>query len=141
MSEEYIISLAFRTAMISFIFNIAVALYGIFSRPSLIKKLLCLIIFADSINIFAIFIGFRYIPSLYPSPPILSDIPTTVKDIQNFVTVSVDPLPQALVLTAIVIGLASSMFLISLILMYYRHYGTTDIHVSEEAEKYEEDIE
>jgi len=42
MSEEYIISLAFRTAMISFIFNIAVALYGIFSRPSLIKKLLWL---------------------------------------------------------------------------------------------------
>lgn len=139
--SDPLLSLAFRTAMIAFVFNTAIALYGVLSRPSLIKKFLCLTMFTDSINIFAIFIGFRRIPGSYPSPPILEDIPTSVKDIERLIRIAVDPLPQAMILTAIVIGIACNMFLLSLILMYYRHYGTTDIHITEEAEVYEETLE
>ena len=40
---------------------------------------------------------------------------------------SVDPLPQALVLTAIVIGLAVTLFLVFLTLQAYRLYKTTDV--------------
>lgn len=39
----------------------------------------------------------------------------------------VDPLPQALVLTAIVIGLATTALLMAVIIRIYRKYGTFDI--------------
>jgi len=124
--------------MIAFIANIAIALYGVFSRPSLVKKFMCLLLFTDSINIFAVFIGFRLVYGSYPSPPILSEEPRTLKDLEKFAEIAVDPLPQALTLTAIVIGLATSMFILGLILAYYKHYGTTNIHVVREVEELEE---
>lgn len=133
--SDLLASLAFRTAMIAFVFNIAIALYGVLSRPSLVKKFLCLVAFTDSINIFAVFIGFRYTPGAYPSPPILEAIPTSPAEVETLINTSVDPLPQAMILTAIVIGIACSMFLLTLILMYYRHYGTTNIHEAEEGEE------
>lgn len=37
------------------------------------------------------------------------------------------PTPQALTLTAIVIGMATTALLLSLIMMLYRHYGTLDV--------------
>jgi len=37
------------------------------------------------------------------------------------------PTPQALTLTAIVIGLATSALLLSLVMLLYRHYGTLDV--------------
>jgi multicomponent Na+:H+ antiporter subunit C len=43
------------------------------------------------------------------------------------VKVYVDPLPQALVLTAIVIGLATTSMLMAVIIRLYRKYGTFDI--------------
>jgi multisubunit Na+/H+ antiporter MnhC subunit len=43
------------------------------------------------------------------------------------VKVYVDPLPQALVLTAIVIGLATTAMLMAVIIRLYRKYGTFDI--------------
>jgi multicomponent Na+:H+ antiporter subunit C len=39
----------------------------------------------------------------------------------------VDPLPQALVLTAIVIGLATTAMMMAIIIRLYRKYGTFDI--------------
>jgi multisubunit Na+/H+ antiporter MnhC subunit len=39
----------------------------------------------------------------------------------------VDPLPQAMVLTAIVIGLATTAMLMAVIIRLYRKYGTFDI--------------
>jgi multisubunit Na+/H+ antiporter MnhC subunit len=39
----------------------------------------------------------------------------------------VDPLPQAMVLTAIVIGLATSAMLLAIAIRLYKKYGTFDI--------------
>ncbi len=39
----------------------------------------------------------------------------------------VDPLPQALVLTAIVIGVCVLIMAVSLVVNVYRHYGTLDV--------------
>ena len=43
------------------------------------------------------------------------------------VKIYVDPLPQALVLTAIVIGLATTAMLMAVIIKLYRKYKTFDI--------------
>jgi len=45
----------------------------------------------------------------------------------TFVNASVDPLPQALVLTAIVISLGSLALMISICIRTYEKYGTFDI--------------
>ena len=44
-----------------------------------------------------------------------------------FLARSVDPLPQALVLTSIVIGLGVTIFAIALCIRIYEKYGTYDI--------------
>ncbi|MEM1532520.1 MAG: NADH-quinone oxidoreductase subunit K [Desulfurococcaceae archaeon] len=134
-----LLSLAFTTAVTAFIVNIAIASYGVFIRPSLLKKAISIIIFSDSINILAIAIGFRITEAQYPSLPVLSEKPKTPGDIKAFAEVSVDPLPQAFVITAIVIGLATTTVLLGLIILYYKHFGTTDIRASLD-EDYEEAI-
>ena len=109
--------------------NLGISLYGILSRPSLIKKIIALTIFSDTANTFAIIIGYRSWPNPYNPlrPPVLTVIEPSRRDIEYFTLVTVDPLPQALVLTAIVIGLAITLFLVFLTLQMYRLCGTTDV--------------
>jgi len=121
-----IVTYLFNIVIMAIIVNMGVSLYGIFARPSLIKKIIALTIFGDSVYILVTIIGFRRAQP-NPVPPILTIIPPTQQDIEYFAMHAVDPLPQALVLTAIVIGLAVTLFLMFLIIQIYRIYGTTDI--------------
>ncbi len=125
MNSE-ILSFLFSIAFMSMVVNTALALYGILARPSLIKKIIALTILGDSANTFAIMVGFRQPQNVNPIPPVMLWKPTT-SNIEYFVTHAVDPLPQALVLTAIVIGLAVTLFLVFLTIQIYRQYGTTDV--------------
>ncbi|MEM4824135.1 MAG: sodium:proton antiporter, partial [Zestosphaera sp.] len=59
--------------------------------------------------------------------PVLIGVEPSSEDLGRFINQAVDPLPQALVLTAIVIGLAVTLFLVFLTLQVYRLYGTTDV--------------
>lgn len=120
------IGFLFNIVILSTIVNMGLSLYGMFSRPSLIKKIIALTIFGDTVNLLVILIGFRHFEP-NPIPPVLTSIPPSPEDISMFVSRAVDPLPQALVLTAIVIGLAVTLFLIFTTLQIYRIYGTTDV--------------
>jgi multicomponent Na+:H+ antiporter subunit C len=119
----------FNTLLFSLFFNAGISLYGIFARPSLIKKIIALTIFSDTANVLAIVVGYRTWPSpeQSPIPPVITTTNPTTEDIARFASQAVDPLPQALVLTAIVIGLAVTLFLVFLTLQVYRLYGTTDV--------------
>jgi multicomponent Na+:H+ antiporter subunit C len=128
MSDYF--SLMFTAVILSLVANIGISLYGIFAKPSLVKKFIALTIFSDSINSFAIALGFRRVVGSYPGVAVLADVPRGPEELRQFSAVSVDPVPQALVLTAIVIGLAVYMFLAGLIMLYYRHYGTTRVDVA-----------
>ena len=121
------ITFLFSIVFMSMIVNTALALYGIFARPSLIKKIIALTILGDSVNTIAIIVGFRQPAApTNPIPAIFIWKPTPSK-LAWFSKMAVDPLPQALVLTAIVIGLAVTLFLVFLTIQVYRHYGTTDV--------------
>ncbi len=114
----------------SMVMNLALALYGIFYKPHLTKKIISLTILGDTANAFALIIGYRLWPGeITPSrPPILVGWTHLNKTmLQQYVSTAVDPLPQALVLTAVVIGLAVTLFLVFLALQIYRHYGTLDV--------------
>ena len=121
----------FLTILImSMIVNLGLALYGIFFKPHLTKKIIALTILGDTANTFALIIGYRRWPSpSQPSrPPVIVGWQNlTRKGLEAYTRVAVDPLPQALVLTAIVISLAVTLFLVFLALQIYRLYGTLDV--------------
>lgn len=92
-----------------------VGLYGAITRRNLIKIAISLSIMEFSTFLFFAMIGYideGVAPIVDPADP---------------VKVYVDPLPQALVLTAIVIGLATTAMLMAVIIRIYRKYGTFDI--------------
>ena len=92
-----------------------VGLYGILTKRDLIKIILSLTIMAYSANMFLILFAYKT-GALYP---ILSPgLPPGQM---------VDPLPQALVLTSIVIELGTTALLVALAVRLYQKYKTFDI--------------
>lgn len=126
--NEWITTYLLTVFAMSIVFNIIISLYGLFFKPNYVKKIIALTIFSDSANIFAIYIGYRrWIDNINPRPPVLLATSPRPEDISYFAQVAVDPLPQALVLTAIVIGLAAILFLVFLGYQLYRNYRTLDM--------------
>jgi len=92
-----------------------VGLYAVLVKKNLIKIIIGLGIIDYSLNLFLVLIGYKK-QSIFP-------ILSKDKQIQPMV----DPLPQALVLTAIVIGLAVTMLMVAIAIRLYEKYGTFDI--------------
>lgn len=92
-----------------------VGLYGVLTRRNVIKIVIGLVFMEFSIFLFLVLIG--YVEG--GLAPIIG--PETAG--KQFV----DPLPQAMVLTAIVIGLAANAMLLAIAIRLYKKYGTFDI--------------
>ena len=93
----------------------AIGLYGILRKRNIIKIIIGIVICEYAVNLFFILFGYR----LNGRAPIHS----STGEIVNMV----DPLVQALVLTAIVIGLATTALVVSVAIRIYEKYGTFDI--------------
>lgn len=93
----------------------AVGVYCLAVKRNLIKIVIGIGIMEYAVNLFFVLIGYR----LRGRSPIESP--------DQVVTDMVDPLPQALVLTAIVIGLATTALLVAAAIRLYEKYGTFDI--------------
>jgi len=92
-----------------------VGLYGVLRKRNLIKIIVGLGIIEYSMNLFFVLLGYRF----HGRAPI---------DAQDHAILNmVDPLPQALVLTSIVIGLGVTALLIAIAVRIYEKYGTFDI--------------
>ena len=96
----------------------AVGLWGLLAKRHVLKKILGVVILEHAVNLFLIAVGYR----TGGAPPIL----TPEADTLAFVRASVDPLPQALVLTSIVIGVGLVMLLVALALRLHERTGTLD---------------
>jgi len=92
-----------------------VGLYGVLRKRNLVKIIIGLGIMEYAMNLFFVLLGYRF----------HGRAPIDAKD-QNILNM-VDPLPQALVLTSIVIGLGVTALVISIALRIYEKYGTFDI--------------
>lgn len=92
-----------------------VGLYCVVRKRNIIKIIIGLGIMEYAVNLFFILLGYR----TQGRTPILE----ADQEILNMV----DPLPQALVLTTIVIGLALTAVIVSLAVRIYEKYGTFDI--------------
>ena len=92
-----------------------IGLYCVLRKRNIIKIIIGLGIIEYAVNLFFVLIGYH----AHGKAPILA------KD--QAVLNMVDPLPQALVLTAIVIGLATTALLVGIAIRIYEKYGTFDI--------------
>ena len=95
---------------------IFVGLYIILVKRNLIKVIIGLGILDTGVNLFLISIGYitKGTAPIFSRPEIDADL-------------MVDPVPQALVLTAIVIGVAVLALALSLAIRLYQHYGTLNL--------------
>lgn len=98
---------------------IAVGLYGVVVKKNVVKIVISLAIMEYGINLLIILIGYRK----GGCAPILDK----GMDLSTFLACSVDPLPQALVLTSIVISLGVLALMVSICVRLYERYGTFDI--------------
>ena len=98
---------------------IAVGLYGMVVKKNVVKIVISLAIMEYGINLLLILIGYR---AGVPSQPPIVDRAT---DLATFAPV--DPLPQALVVTSIVISLGVLALMVAVCIRLYERYGTFDI--------------
>ena len=92
-----------------------VGLYGVLTRRNLIKIAISLSIMEFSIFLILVLIGY------------IDNGLAPIVDPEITGQIYVDPLPQAMVLTAIVIGLATTAMLMAIAIRLYRKYNTFDI--------------
>jgi multicomponent Na+:H+ antiporter subunit C len=95
---------------------IFIGLFIMLVKSNLIKVIIGLSILETGVNLFLIAVG--YISK--GTAPIFSNSSVEAQRM-------VDPVPQALVLTAIVIGVAVLALALSLAIRLYHHYGTLDL--------------
>ncbi len=93
-----------------------IGLFGALTKKNLIKILISLGILDTGVNLFFIVMG--YVNG--KTAPIFSKSGLTPDNM-------VDPVPQALVLTAIVIGVAVLALGLSMVIRVYEHYGTLNV--------------
>jgi multicomponent Na+:H+ antiporter subunit C len=96
---------------------ILIGLYAALTKRSLIKIIIGLSIVDGGIHL--LLIGIGYVKN--GTAPIFSP------GFENSTANMVDPVPQALVLTAIVIGFAVTAVALSLVIRLYRHHNTLEI--------------
>ena len=96
-----------------------IGLYGVCCKKNIVKIILGLMIMEYSVNLFLILLGYRK----GGIPPIMDKN----MELSEFVKKAVDPLPQALVLTSIVIGLGILSLMVAIAIRLYQRYGTFDI--------------
>jgi multicomponent Na+:H+ antiporter subunit C len=93
--------------------------YGAIAKKNLVKVIIGLCTIEYATNLLLILIGYR----TGGSAPIFTSAENTDAQAAAFV----DPLPQALVVTSIVIGLGVTAMVVALCLRLYEKYGTFDI--------------
>lgn len=93
--------------------------YCLIAKKNIVKKIIGLAITDYAINLFIILIGYR---RNGVAPILFKDMPMT-----ELTQRGVDPLPQALVLTSIVIGLGVLALQVAICLRLYEKYKTFDM--------------
>lgn len=99
---------------------LTIGLYGMIAKKNLVKKLVGMTILQSSIILFWVSISSKWratVPVVDPNIPCV--------DAANYI----NPLPHTLMLTAIVVGVATLGVAISLLIIIYRDYKTLDENV------------
>jgi multicomponent Na+:H+ antiporter subunit C len=102
---------------------LVVGLYAIVAKRNVIKIIVGLAILDYAVNLILVLVGYRATKGAPPVAPILTG---GMANEPALVAGAVDPLPQALVLTSIVISLSVTALVVAIGLRLYEKYGTFD---------------
>ena len=96
---------------------LGIGLFALMFKRNLIKIAMAVSILGSGINLFLVALGYREngIAPIFTSAPVAN---------ADAVSSMVLPVPQALTLTSIVIGLAVTALMLSLAILMFKHYGT-----------------
>lgn len=114
-----------NTNVIPYILTISlvcVGLYAVICKRNIIKIIVGIIILDYGANLFLLLTGFRS-----QNGQVVAPILTPEANPETFAATSVDPVPQALILTSIVIGLGLVALMTALAVRIYEKYQTFDI--------------
>ena len=100
---------------------LVMGLYCLIAKKNIVKKIIGIVIAEYSINLFLVLVGYRHGGI---APILLKGMQT-----EELVQKGVDPLPQALVLTSIVIGLGVLSLMVAMCIRLYEKHGTFDMSV------------
>ncbi len=104
----------FNIPFIAVVGLILIGLYALIFKRNLIKMVIGITLIESGVNLFLITLGYRE----NSIAPIYTSSPGGIMAL---------PIPQALTLTSIVIGVAVLALMLSLVIHIYRHYGTLDV--------------
>jgi multicomponent Na+:H+ antiporter subunit C len=90
--------------------------YAVVAKKNLVKIIIGLLIIEYAVNLMLVLVGYR----AGGEAPIVTE---AAQDTAHFV----DPLPQALIVTSIVIGLGLTAMVVALCIRLYEKYGTLDV--------------
>jgi len=109
----------YNLPFIAVVAMILIGLYAVLFRRNLIKIVLGISIIESGVNLFLITLGYREggVAPIYTSLPEGTQYPNEM----------VLPVPQALTLTSIVIGVAVLALMLSLVMHIYKQYGTLNV--------------
>ncbi len=96
-----------------------VGLFGLLTQRNIIKIIISVSIIESAVNLFLVLVGYR--------KEGLAPIITRHTSHGKIMELSVDPFPQAMVVTSIVIGLSVMALMIAIALRLYHIYGTYNI--------------
>jgi multicomponent Na+:H+ antiporter subunit C len=100
-----------------------VGLYAVTVKKNLIKVIIGVVIIHNAVNLFLVLLGYRAPATGEAVAPIV----THALSGEVLVDRSVDPVPQALILTAIVIGLSVVALMVVMAIRLHEKYGTFDL--------------
>jgi multicomponent Na+:H+ antiporter subunit C len=110
-----------KVALMLGIILMLIGLWGGFTQRNLLKIILSFGIFDTGLNILIVALG--YLPGR--TAPIIDG---TVVTAANLASTAIDPVPQALVLTAIVIGFGTTALMLAYALKLNQHKKSLDIN-------------
>ena len=106
-----------------------ISFFGLITSRNIIKSIIFILLMQTSVIMFWLFVGAR----TGTTPPIIYDL-----ELLEYLPAIADPLPQALMLTAIIIGISVTAINITMLNSLFRKFNTTDwetmAKLSQEAE-------
>lgn len=94
---------------------VLMSIFSILTQKNLIKIAVAVAVLGSSVNLFLVLLGYRDGGSI------------PIYHLSGEYESMVLPTPQCFTLTAIVIALATTALMLSLIILIHKHYGTLDI--------------
>ena len=101
-----------------------IGLYAVVAKKNIVKIIVGVLMIDYAVNLLLVLVGYRPGPTGAGQAPILARGGSAAE----LARTAVDPLPQAMVLTSIVIGLGITALMVAMAIRLYEKYGTFDMN-------------